>query len=49
MIRQSLHDPVISMQVESISEGKARQVVLEPLMKLFRHHESVLDLSALMY
>jgi len=47
MIRQSLHDPVISMQVESVSEEYAQSVVLSPLLKLFSEHSSVLDLSAL--
>ncbi|KAL3805588.1 hypothetical protein HJC23_005832 [Cyclotella cryptica] len=47
MLRQSLHDPVISMQIESISDDEARKLVLEPLLQLFSEHESVLDLSAL--
>ncbi|KAL7516997.1 hypothetical protein ACHAWX_001962 [Stephanocyclus meneghinianus] len=47
MLRQSLHDPVISMQIESINEDEARKVVLEPLLKLFSEYESILDVSAL--
>jgi len=47
MIRQSLHDPVISLQVESVSEEYARPVALSPLFKLFSEHASVLDLSAI--
>jgi phosphomannomutase len=47
MIRQSLHDPVISLQVESISGKEAGNVVLEPLLQLFSDHASVLDASAL--
>ena len=46
MLRQSLHDPVISMQVESISEDEARSVVLGPVLKILSGHASVLDLSA---
>jgi phosphomannomutase len=46
MLRQSLHDPVISMQAESISEDEAKKVVLEPVLKMLQEHESVLDLSA---
>jgi phosphomannomutase len=47
MIRQSLHDPVISMQAESVSEDYARSVVLAPLLGLFSEHSAVLDVSAL--
>jgi LmbE family N-acetylglucosaminyl deacetylase len=46
MIRQSLHDPVMSMQVESISKEEAREKVLMPLLELLSQHES-LDYSAL--
>lgn len=46
MIRQSLHDPVISMQVESISQEEAREKVCEPLLSLLSEHDS-LDYSAL--
>jgi len=46
MIRQSLHDPVMSMQVESISEEEAREKVLKPLLELLSQYES-LDYSAL--
>mmetsp|Transcript_42347 Transcript_42347/g.90083 ORF Transcript_42347/g.90083 Transcript_42347/m.90083 type:complete len:659 (-) Transcript_42347:147-2123(-) len=47
MIRQSLHDPVISMQVESISQEEAREKVLDPLLMLLSEHDSVIDYSAL--
>ena len=47
MIRQSLHDPVISIQAESVSDDYASSVVLSPLLKLFKEHAAVLDLSAL--
>mmetsp|Transcript_3245 Transcript_3245/g.5958 ORF Transcript_3245/g.5958 Transcript_3245/m.5958 type:complete len:535 (-) Transcript_3245:124-1728(-) len=46
MIRQSLHDPVISMQVESISREEAREKVVEPLLGLLSKHD-LLDYSAL--
>ena len=46
MLRQSLHDPVISMQVESISADEAKKVVLDPVLKIFQNHASDLDLSA---
>lgn len=46
MIRQSLHDPVISMQVESISKEEAREKVFEPLLGLLSKYDT-LDYSAL--
>lgn len=46
MIRQSLHDPVISMQAESVSQEEAREQVLKPLLDLLSKYES-LDYSAL--
>ena len=46
MIRQSLHDPVISMQVESISEEEAREKVFDPLLGLLLKYDA-LDYSAL--
>lgn len=46
MVRQSLHDPVISLQIESVSEEYARSVALSPLIELFSEHASVMDLSA---
>lgn len=47
MIRKSLHDPVISMQVESVSRDEAQEKVLEPFLSLLKEHDSVLDYSAL--
>lgn len=46
MIRQSLHDPVISMQVESISQEEASDKVFKPMLALLSKHDS-LDYSAL--
>ena len=42
MIRQSLHDPVISLQVESISEDVANEQVLKPLLDIFSKYEGSL-------
>jgi phosphomannomutase len=50
LLRKSLHDPVICLQVESSSKEVARKLITEPLLQLF-HSEpltlEVLDLSAL--
>ena len=46
MIRQSLHDPVISMQVESVSAEEARDKVLTPLLSLVSKHD-MLDYTAM--
>ena len=46
MLRKSLHDPVISVQVESLSVEEANKVVLQPLLAIFSYHAGVLDLSA---
>jgi hypothetical protein len=32
MLRRSLHDPVVSLQVEALSVGHARRLVAEPLL-----------------
>jgi len=46
MIRQSLHDPVISMQVESASREEAREKVADPLLSLLSKSEAPMDYSA---
>ncbi|KAL9182244.1 hypothetical protein ACHAXT_012896 [Thalassiosira profunda] len=46
MIRQSLHDPVISMQIESVSAEEARDKVLTPLLNLVSKHD-MLDYTAM--
>ncbi|KAL7546315.1 hypothetical protein ACHAWF_009645 [Thalassiosira exigua] len=46
MMRQSLHDPVISVQVESVSGEEAREKVLKPLLGLLATYDS-LDYGAL--
>mmetsp|Transcript_20449 Transcript_20449/g.42659 ORF Transcript_20449/g.42659 Transcript_20449/m.42659 type:complete len:641 (+) Transcript_20449:85-2007(+) len=48
MIRQSLHDPVISVQVESISKDEAYAKVLKPLTDLFSKYDTVVDVSTIM-
>ena len=47
MIRQSLHDPVISLQVESISEDVAHEQVLKSLLDIFSKYEGSLDYRSL--
>jgi phosphomannomutase len=46
MIRQSLHDPVMSIQVESSSKEDATKMVLMPLLDLMSKYE-ILDCNAL--
>lgn len=47
MIRRSLHDPVISVQVEASSKEEAREKVLRPLLELFCKHNSALDYNSM--
>lgn len=49
MLRKSLHDPVVIIQVEASSKDAAREVVVEPLLELIKSEEiqSGVDLSAL--
>jgi phosphomannomutase len=50
MLRKSLHDPVISLQIEASSKECARDIVVQPLMQLLQMDPeiySVLHLSAL--
>ena len=50
MLRKSLHDPVLSLQIESASKEIARRVVVEPLLQLLRSEEKMkaaLDFSFL--
>jgi len=47
MIRQSLHDPVISVQVEATSKEEARDKVLNPFMELLSKHRDSLDYNSL--
>jgi phosphomannomutase len=50
MLRKSLHDPIISLQVEASSREEARNVIIEPLLRHFRSDPQIshsLDLSVL--
>jgi phosphomannomutase len=50
LLRKSLHDPVICLQVEASSKAAAKQLITSPLLRLFQaepHTAEVLDLSAL--
>ena len=50
MLRKSLHDPVICMQVESASKQSATETVVGPLLKIFQsinQFNKDVDLSAL--
>ena len=50
MLRKSLHDPLISLQVESTSKEEALKTVVGPLLEKFRSTEAIsssLDLKAL--
>jgi phosphomannomutase len=50
MLRKSLHDPIISLQIEGRSKQEVRAQVLEPLLRLFESDElikSTLDMSVI--
>ncbi|CAJ1935126.1 unnamed protein product [Cylindrotheca closterium] len=47
MIRKSLHDPVLSLQIESTSREDAVGVVVNPLLSIFEENRSDVDLSSL--
>lgn len=50
MVRKSLHDPIISLQIEATSREEARQDIVEPILKLFETEKAIsstLDLSVL--
>ena len=50
MIRRSLHDPVLSMQVEGESKDQVQRQVIDPLLKLFESEDrigSTVDLTPL--
>jgi hypothetical protein len=50
MLRKSLHDPVISLQVEGTSREQVRECVVNPLLKLFDSEPQIrgaLNLNAL--
>jgi phosphomannomutase len=43
MVRQSLHDPIISLQIEAQSKTEARVLIVEPLRNLFKSNEQIRD------
>jgi phosphomannomutase len=50
MLRKSLHDPLISLQIESRSAENARQQVIEPLLEIMQASSPIqegLDTSVL--
>jgi phosphomannomutase len=50
MLRKSLHDPVISLQVEGTSRDEIRATIIDPLLKLFDSESRIgnaLNLNAL--
>ena len=50
MLRKSLHDPIISLQLEAVSDEEARRLVIDPILELFESEEGIhsqLDLSVL--
>ena len=50
MLRMSLHDPIISLQLEAASLDKARKLIVNPLLELFESEEQIysqLNLSVL--
>lgn len=50
LLRKSLHDPVICLQVEASSKAAAKKIITEPLLQLLLsvpHTAEVLDLTAL--
>ncbi len=50
MLRKSLHDPIISLQIEARSVEEARATIVKPLLQIFKDEEQIvnnLDLSVL--
>ena len=50
MLRKSLHDPIISLQIEASSKESARDIVVKPLLQMLQidpEIDSVVQLSAL--
>jgi phosphomannomutase len=43
MVRQSLHDPIISLQIEAQSKREAREMIVEPLRNLFESNKQIKD------
>lgn len=50
MLRKSLHDPLVSLQIEARSKDEARRLILDPLVRAFQSNPAIaerLDMSAL--
>jgi len=50
MLRKSLHDPIISLQIEATSKDEARRLVVDPLLRFFEGDEQIkrtLDMTVL--
>lgn len=50
MLRKSLHDPLVSLQIEAESKAAARRLITDPLVHAFSSHSAIfntLDTSAL--
>ena len=43
MVRKSLHDPLISVQVEGDSEDEIRRIVTEPILRLLDSDEGLFN------
>lgn len=41
MLRKSLHDPIISLQIEAQSKEEARTLIVKPLIKLLEANENI--------
>jgi phosphomannomutase len=44
MVRKSLHDPIISVQIEAKSKEDARRLIVKPLLDLFQAEGQIRDL-----
>ena len=50
MLRKSLHDPIISLQIEAKSPEEAKELIVKPLLKMFESEpriQQTLDMNAL--
>ena len=43
MLRKSLHDPLVSLQIEAVSKAEARRLITDPLLRTFRSHPAIVD------
>jgi phosphomannomutase len=43
MLRKSLHDPIISLQIEAQSKQQARDMIVNPLLKLLSSNDLILN------